>query len=363
MSSSSSTSPLQPINLTAFGFVSGAIAACTAVTITNPMEVAKTRLQLDGELQGRSHLPASSAAAAPSPSAAVKPATQPAIPDAHVAPKAGPNGRVYTSAIDCMQKTYKFEGIKGIQRGLGAAYTYQIALNGSRLGFYEPFRVGINKLAGYDKSQTKAWTSLMAGASSGVVGAILGNPLFLIKARMQAYSPFNPVGAQHNYPTVFHAFKSILSKEGPKGLVRGMDAAILRTAMGSSVQLPAYNLAKTTLQGWGVGDHIGLYLLASTFSGGCVCAVMQPADTALTRMYNQSPNSIGPDGKPRGLLYKNPIDCLYKTWKTEGVLGWYKGTTAHLMRIAPHTVVTLVTNEFISRKWTAWKAGKVVARD
>ena len=57
----------------------------------------------------------------------------------------------------------------------------------------------------------------------------------------------------------------------------GMDAAILRTAMGSSVQLPAYNLAKTSLQGWGVGDHIGLYLLASTFSGGCVCAVMQPA--------------------------------------------------------------------------------------
>lgn len=132
-------------------------------------------------------------------------------------------------------------------------------------------------------------------------------------------------------------------------------------------------------------------------------------------MYNQSPNSIGPDGKPRGLLCelyssllsltltreeriltrclvavssdKNPIDCLYKTWKTEGVLGWYKGTTAHLMRIAPHTVrpvpihflsltadgadrlpfciqvVTLVMNEFISRKWTAYKAGNTSVRD
>jgi solute carrier family 25 protein 34/35 len=65
---------------------------------------------------------------------------------------------------------------------------------------------------------------------------------------------------------------------------------------------------------------------------------MQPADTALTRMYNQSPNALGPDGKVRGLLYKNPIDCLYKTFKTEGVMGWYKGSTAHLLRIAPHTV-------------------------
>jgi len=112
-------------------------------------------------------------------------------------------------------------------------------------------------------------------------------------------------------------------------------------------------------------------------------------------MYNQSPNSIGPDGKPRGLLCKlslldssliiptatpvglfqplsdlcsavseiplplcrldalldakltcflflladkNPIDCLYKTWQAEGVKGLYKGTSAHLARIAPHTV-------------------------
>ncbi len=29
------------------------------------------------------------------------------------------------------------------------------------------------------------------------------------------------------------------------------------------------------------------YLASSIFSGLCVCAVMQPADTALTRMYNQ----------------------------------------------------------------------------
>lgn len=98
----------------------------------------------------------------------------------------------------------------------------------------------------------------------------------------------------------------------------------------------------------------------------CFCEIetdsrLGETDTALTRMYNQSPNSIGPDGKPRGLLCesnprtgtsspptdsfldlagadKNPIDCLYKTWKVEGVRGLYKGSIAHLARIAPHTV-------------------------
>ncbi|GAA5821292.1 hypothetical protein JCM11251_004556 [Rhodosporidiobolus azoricus] len=343
MSSSTTASP--PINLTAAGFVSGALAACTAVTITNPMEVAKTRLQLDGELQGRKHIPAAGAA----------------IPEVHASAKAGPSGRVYTSAFDCMKKTWANEGLGGVQRGLGAAYTYQVFLNGSRLGFFEPFRHTLNSLAGLGPNETRAWSSVGAGAMSGVVGAVLGNPLFLVKARMQAYSPFNPVGAQHNYASALDGLRSIVAAEGLKGLARGVDAAMLRTAMGSSVQLPAYNLGKTTFASWGVGDHIGLYLLSSTFSGGCVLLVMQPADTALTRMYNQSPNSIGPDGKPRGLLYKSPIDCLVKTFKTEGFMGWYKGSLAHLMRIAPHTVVTLVTNEFISRKWTAWKLAKAGA--
>ncbi|KAM0754344.1 mitochondrial carrier [Meredithblackwellia eburnea MCA 4105] len=340
---------------TAEGFASGALAACTAVTITNPLEVAKTRLQLDGELQARK----------PSATAALPTAGAPgtAIPKAGLAPQAGPSGRVYTSAWDCMKKTWKFEGIRGVQRGLGAAYTYQVALNGSRLGFFEPIRRSLNQLAGNDANEVKAWSSITAGASSGVIGAIFGNPLFLVKARMQAYSKFNPVGAQHQYKSVIHAFSVIIKADGIKGLARGVDAAMLRTAMGSSVQLPAYNLAKVQLEKLGMKDGIIKYLMSSTFSGLCVCAVMQPADTALTRMYNQAPNSIGPDGKPRGLLYKNPIDCLYKTWKVEGVRGWYKGTTAHLARIAPHTVVTLVTNEFITRHWIELKASRAAKLD
>lgn len=35
------------------GFTAGALAACGAVTFTNPMEVVKTRLQLQGELQAK----------------------------------------------------------------------------------------------------------------------------------------------------------------------------------------------------------------------------------------------------------------------------------------------------------------------
>lgn len=77
--------------------------------------------------------------------------------------------------------------------------------------------------------------NLSSGAGSGIVGAIMGNPLFLIKARIQAFSPSHPVGAQHEYRGGFHALSSIFKAEGIRGLWRGVDAAMLRTAMGSSV--------------------------------------------------------------------------------------------------------------------------------
>ena len=69
------------------------------------------------------------------------------------------------------------------------------------LAFYEPFRVFVNNVVGYSSTDQVPWTSIFAGASSGAVGgkisfsgreklltsfsAALGNPMFLIKARMQ----------------------------------------------------------------------------------------------------------------------------------------------------------------------------------
>ncbi|KAJ7459151.1 mitochondrial carrier domain-containing protein [Mycena galericulata] len=301
----SSQAPIKgrPIS-TAEGFVCGGVAACIAVTVSNPAEVAKTRLQLQGELA-----------------------------------KAGTE-KVYKNALDAMAKTFKNEGIRGAQRGLGPAYAYQILLNGSRLGFYEPFRRNFNKFIGRSPDEQLPATAIIAGATSGAVGASLGNPLFLIKARMQAYSPALPVGAQHYYKNSFHALSTIFRAEGPRGLIRGIDAAILRTSMGSSVQLPSYNLTKNFLVSRDIlpANSTWTFLASSSVSGLCVCLVMQPADTALTRMYNQ-PTVLGPNGKMVGTLYKNPIDCLWKTVKTEGVRGWYKGSTAHFMRIAPHTFV------------------------
>lgn len=307
------------------GFLLGGVAACVAVTFSNPAEVAKTRLQLQGEL--------------------VK----------------GGGAKVYRNVFDVFTKTWRNEGIRGIQRGLSPAYAYQLLLNGSRLGFYEPIRKTTNQLVGLDTMQQNPFTSVFAGAASGAVGAILGNPLFMIKARMQAYSPALPVGAQHYYKSSWDALKTIYQRERFRGLVRGVDAAILRTSMGSSVQLPTYNWTKNQLVSRGIlpAGSIWTYLASSSVSGVCVLVMMQPADTTLTRMYNQPTKQL-PSGRIVGSLYKNPIDCLWKTITTEGPLALYKGSTAHFLRIAPHTIITLTANDLIIGLYKRLRRGTIV---
>lgn len=61
--------------------------------MSNPAEVAKTRLQLQGELM-----------------------------------KTGNYQKMYSNTFDVLGKTFQKEGLKGIQRGLTAAYAYSVSL-------------------------------------------------------------------------------------------------------------------------------------------------------------------------------------------------------------------------------------------
>ncbi|ODQ81229.1 hypothetical protein BABINDRAFT_33657 [Babjeviella inositovora NRRL Y-12698] len=286
------------------GFMAGGVASCLAVTFTNPIEIVKTRLQLQGEM-------------------AAKDASVP---------------RPYKNTFQALGAIYKNEGARALQKGLGCAYVYQIGLNGCRLGLYEPVRVNLNKLFYADQDPYKVQNvsiNVFTGAVTGMAGAVAGNPFFLIKTRMQSYSTAIQVGQQTHYSSSWAGLRTILRIEGVRGLYRGVDAAMLRTGAGSSVQLPAYNMAKGFAQRHDlISEGPALHLLSSTFAGIGVGLAMNPWDVILTRLYNQ-----------KGNFYSGPIDCFQKTVRSEGVMALYKGLGAQLLRIAPQTVLTLTFME------------------
>jgi solute carrier family 25 protein 34/35 len=296
------------MSTTTGAFIAGGIAACGAVTVTHSFETVKIRLQLQGELQSKEE--------------AVK---------------------KYRGVFHAVRTILQNEGPRGLFRGIGSAYIYQILLNGCRLGFYEPMRKGLTTALYKDSDVQSLGVNVFCGAASGVIGAAAGSPFFLVKTRLQSFSPFLPVGTQHDYRNSFDGLQKIYQAERVRGLYRGVGAAMVRTGFGSSVQLPTYFFAKRRLtKAFGMEDGPTLHLACSTASGFVVCCVMHPPDTIMSRMYNQTGN-----------LYKGVFDCLYKTVTTEGVLAIYKGFFAHLARILPHTVLTLTlaeqTNKFVRK--------------
>ncbi|PIA19208.1 mitochondrial carrier [Coemansia reversa NRRL 1564] len=305
-------------NNVAFAWFAGSLASCGAVTFTNPFEVVKTRLQLQGELA-----------------------------------KTTPNMvRTYHNVAQAFWVIGKNEGLRGLQKGLGPGYMYQIMLNGTRLGFYEPVKNMFYRMFTGQPSSTQ--NSIMplnvaAGGLCGVAGAALGSPFFLVKTRIQSASSFAAVGFQHNYKGAVDGLRRIWREGGLRGLYRGMDAAMMRAGAGSSVQLATYDHFKSyisrNLAHHGLTNNSAYtHFLASMGTGFFVCLVMNPFDVVSTRMYNQKAASGGGHG---GALYKNPLQCFYKTVTTEGFFSLYKGFLAHYLRLGPHTILMFVFVEQI----------------
>lgn len=119
-----------------------------AVTFTNPFEVIKTRLQLQGELLKRN--------------------AQLVLP--------------YRNVAQAFVVVARSEGISGLQKGLAPAYAYQCILNGNRLGLYEPLKHVVDDILHISKGHPLEMVSMMlSGAVSGIAGAFFASPLFLIK--------------------------------------------------------------------------------------------------------------------------------------------------------------------------------------
>ena len=156
-------------------------------------------------------------------------------------------------------------------------YIYQMILNGCRLGFYEPLRKGVTTAIFKDSTVQSLGVNIVAGASSGILGAAAGSPFFLVKTRLQSYSPFLPVGTQHGYKNAVDGMGKIWRSEGITGLYRGVGPAMIRTGFGSSVQLPTYFFAKRRLvKHLGMDEGPALHLTSSACSGFVVCCVMHP---------------------------------------------------------------------------------------
>ncbi|XP_057572329.1 solute carrier family 25 member 35 isoform X3 [Hippopotamus amphibius kiboko] len=142
-------------------FLMSGLAACGACLFTNPLEVVKTRMQLQGELQAR-----------------------------------GTYQRHYRNVFHAFITIGKVDGLAALQKGLAPALLYQFLMNGIRLGTY-----GLAEAGGYlhtAEGTLSPVRSAAAGALAGVTGAYLGSPIYMVKTHLQAQAA-TEIAVGHQY--------------------------------------------------------------------------------------------------------------------------------------------------------------------
>lgn len=284
----------------------GALASCMAAVFSNPFEVMKTRLQLQGELQKKGHYVVE-----------------------------------YRGMIHGMIKIAREEGIHALQKGILASFAHQTVQNGVRLGCYPAVKELCTEISG----RPGFATNIVAGALIGVFSAVVSSPFFLVKTRLQAQSNVassgHAVGVQHHYTGVRHALYSIYAENGMRGLFHGVRAAGWRTGVGSASQLATYDGSKAHAMGLFhlPADDFRVHLAAASLAAMAITVTMNPLDVVMTRSYNSNATNAA--------YGNNMLSALLQVLRVEGLEGLYKGSSALWARTAPHTVCTFLFLEQI----------------
>ncbi|RUS34510.1 mitochondrial substrate carrier family protein ucpB [Jimgerdemannia flammicorona] len=227
---------------------------------------------------------------------------------------------------------FRNEGPLSFYNGVTAGMLREATYSTIRFGAYDWFKNLAFRASGGTLNEKALVTKIAAGLASGMAGAV----------RIQAYNP----SPTPRYRSVFSAFAEIYRSEGLAGLYRGVGPTTARAALVTASQLATYDHTKHWLIGQGVVKEGLPAHLASSVIAGFACSITSaPVDTIKVRYMNQPFDSA----TGRGLKYTSSFECVRKTVALEGPLALYKGFFMCWLRLGPHTIVSLIIFEQLRR--------------
>lgn len=259
----------------------GGAAAAFAVNFTHPIELVKTRMQASG-------------------------------------------GSIGSTISGVM----KGEGILSFWKGLPFAYGRELSYTSVKLGAYAPVRNAV----GAGSPDAPFYLKFLAGAITGGVGSVIGNPFDVCKTLAQTNTDksVNLGGLVGN----------MYRDQGVAGFYRGVEVNVIRACILNATKMGVYDVTKgyvTDYTGWSRKDVRTSF--ASAFVAGFFMTVtVAPSDMIRTKLMNQPT-----DAK----LYDGFVDCAKKTVQEGGVLSLWRGFIPIWARFAPQATLQLLTIEVI----------------
>ncbi|KXS11902.1 peroxisomal adenine nucleotide transporter 1 [Gonapodya prolifera JEL478] len=286
--------------------VAGSAGAAFANTLVYPLDVIKTRLQVQTK-----HM-------------------------AHLA-----SHQQYNSAWDAFWKIVEQEGISGLYVGLTGGIFGTVAQNFAYFYWYSLIRGSYQKK---NPGPLGTFTELALGAIAGAFSQLFTLPIAVVNTRQQTAS-------KKEKRTFFQTMREVVREDGYQGLWKGLTPSLILTVnpaitYGVFERLKTYLLTTRPRAGNALGS--GEIFLIGAISKTLATVVTFPYILAKVKLqWKPSKELLESSTKEQieKLRYKSSLDVLRKVYESDGITGWYKGMKAQIYKAVLNQAILFVTKE------------------
>jgi hypothetical protein len=180
--------------------LAGGLCGATTLAITYPLDLARTRLMADINVPGKPPL--------------------------------------YKGLMDCCYKTIRYEGMRGLYKGVGISIAGIVPYLGFSFASFEHLKYW------FEPDQTKSYYPMVImaiGATSSLCAQTISYPLDTIRKRLQ-------MNGEAGQPKVFrnlrHCVRLMLNVEGLSSFYFGFSATVIKTIPSAAVQFMIYEYVR-----------------------------------------------------------------------------------------------------------------------
>jgi len=242
---------------------------------------------------------------------------------------------LYSGAVDCLQKTLKWEGPSGLYKGVSSPLIGQMFFNAVQFLVFGQTRDFLllvsNRSESTNRTELTTREGFVAGAITGLAVAFVESPVDLFKSQLQVQifeEKANP-GHARRYKGVIDCASKIFRQHGIRGVYHGLSATILRDIPAVSLYFGTYEWAKKGLRNEGEKELASWKLLTAGSLGGLTYwLATYPIDVIKSSI--QSDKIAVAERR-----YSGFVDCAVKLYKEGGYRRFFRGFSPCLLRSVP----------------------------
>ncbi|KAL3700971.1 hypothetical protein R1sor_018993 [Riccia sorocarpa] len=242
------------------------------------------------------------------------------------------HSKQYKGIWHCGATTAQQEGVRALWKGLTPFATHLTLKYTLRMGTNAVLQSALTDQTGHLSNSGR----MVAGFGAGVLEAlVIVTPFEVVKIRLQQQRGLSPNLLKYKGP--IHCATSIVREEGILGLWAGAAPTVMRNGTNQAVMFTAKNLCDRVLWDKKEGDGMVLHpwqsMISGFLAGSAGPVATGPFDVVKTRLMAQTRYALGTaDGNTR---YKGMVDAIRRISVEEGPRALWKGLLPRLMRIPP----------------------------